>query len=220
MTLPSSTYQGRTSEPSLARPAHPRGDSRRRGLAVVAALAGVMWIEEMVDLVGDLGLDRYGIAPRDPGGLVGLLTAPFLHAGFGHLLANTVPFLLLGFLVALGGVVRVVIVTVVVALIGGLGTWLFAPSASIHIGASGVVFGYAGYLLSRGFFTRRLRDFVLAAVIAVVWGGALLGSLLPAAGISWQGHLFGGIGGVLAGRVLAPRASPFGQAANRRVRRF
>ena len=162
-----------------------------------------MWVSEVVDLVSGLRLDRYGIEPRDPEGLIGIVAAPFLHAGLGHVAANTVPFLALGFLIALAGAMRVVLVTVIVALLGGLGTWLLAPAASLHVGASGVVFGYAGYLLSRGFFSRRLRDFALAAVIALLWGGALLGGLLPAAGVSWQGHLFGGIGGVVAGRVLA-----------------
>jgi membrane associated rhomboid family serine protease len=117
--------------------------------------------------------------------------------------SNTVPFLLLGFLIALGGALRVVLVTVIVAIVGGLGTWLLAPASSLHVGASGIVFGYAGYLLSRGFFSRRLRDLALAAVIVLVWGAALLGGLLPQEGISWQGHLFGGIGGIVAGRALA-----------------
>lgn len=162
-----------------------------------------MWIGEVVDAVSGLRLDQYGIEPRDTDGLVGIVAAPFLHAGIGHVAANTVPFLLLGFLIALGGALRVVVVTVIVALVGGLGTWLLAPASSLHLGASGVVFGYAGYLLSRGFFSRRLRDFALAVVILLVWGGALLGGLVPEAGISWQGHLFGGIGGVVAGRALA-----------------
>ena len=169
------------------------------------AIAAVLWIEELVDVIGGLGLDRYGIRPRDPEGLIGILTAPFLHAGLGHVAANTVPLLVLGLLIALGGALRVVFVTVIVVVVGGLGTWLFASPRSIHIGASGLVFGYAGFLLSRGFFTRRLRDFLLAAVVLVVWGGALLGALVPTAGISWQGHLFGALGGVLAGRVLAGR---------------
>jgi membrane associated rhomboid family serine protease len=166
-------------------------------------MAAVMWVGEVVDLVSGLRLDRYGIEPRDPEGLVGIAAAPFLHAGLGHVAANTVPFLALGFLIALAGAMRVVLVTVIVALVAGLGTWLLAPPGSLHVGASGIVFGYAGYLLSRGFFSRRVRDFALAAVIALLWGGALLGGLLPAAGVSWQGHLFGGIGGVVAGRVLA-----------------
>src|SRR5215212_6779138 len=166
-------------------------------------MACLMWIEEVVDVVSGLGLDRYGIEPRDPEGLIGIATAPFLHAGFGHLAANTVPFLVLGFLVALGGAARVIFVTVIVAVVGGLGTWLFAPAGSVHVGASGIVFGYAGYLLSRGFFSRRVRDFALAAIIFVIWGGALLLSLIPTAGISWQGHLFGAVGGVVAGWLLA-----------------
>jgi len=174
-------------------------------LALVVGMAALMWIVEVFDLVSGLRLDRYGIEARDTDGLLGILAAPFLHAGLGHLAANTVPLLLLGFVIALGGAVQVVLVTVIVALVGGLGTWLLAPASSLHIGASGIVFGYAGYLLSRGFFTRRLRDFLLAAVIVVFWGGALLGGLLPAAGISWQGHLFGALGGVVAGRALARR---------------
>lgn len=165
-------------------------------------MAALMWIGEVVDAVSGLRLDQYGIEPRDPDGLVGIAAAPFLHAGVGHVAANTLPFLVLGFLIALGGALRVVLVTVIVALVGGLGTWLLAPASSLHVGASGIVFGYAGYLLSRGFFNRRLRDLVLAAVIVLVWGGALLGGLVPAEGISWQGHLFGGIGGIVAGRAL------------------
>jgi membrane associated rhomboid family serine protease len=170
---------------------------------LVLAMAALMWVEEAVDVVSGLGLDRYGIEPRNPDGLLGIVTAPFLHVGFAHLIANTIPFLFLGLLVALGGLVRVVLVTVIVALVGGLGTWLFAPAGSVHVGASGLVFGYAGYLLSRGFFSRRVRDFVLGAVIFVIWGGALILSLVPTAGISWQGHLFGGLGGVVAGWLLA-----------------
>lgn len=115
-----------------------------------------------------------------------MVASPFLHAGLGHVAANTMPFLMLGFLIALSGALRVVLVTVIVALVGGLGVWLLAPASSLHVGASGIVFGYAGYLLSRGFFSGRKRDFALAAVIALVWGGALLGGLLPEEGISWR----------------------------------
>jgi membrane associated rhomboid family serine protease len=95
-------------------------------------MAALMWVEEVVDLVGHFHLDRYGIEPRQPDGLIGIATAPFLHAGFGHLVANTLPFLFLGFLVALCGALRVTLVTVIVAVVGGLGTWLFAPAASVH----------------------------------------------------------------------------------------
>jgi membrane associated rhomboid family serine protease len=197
---------------SRARPAPPlsatverRPGSRRRGFAIVAGMALVMWVGEVFDLLSGLGLDRYGIKPRDTDGLLGILTAPFLHAGLGHVAGNTVPLLALGFVIALAGALRVALVTAIVALVGGFGTWLLAPAATLHIGASGVVFGYAGYLLSRGFFSGRVRDFVVAALIALVWGGGLLAGLLPATGISWQGHLFGALGGIVAGWALARR---------------
>jgi membrane associated rhomboid family serine protease len=166
-------------------------------------MAALMWVSEIVDAVSGLRLDQYGIEPRETDGLVGIAAAPFLHAGFGHLVANTLPFLVMGFVIALGGALRVVLVTAIVALVGGFGTWLVAPDTTVHVGVSGIVFGYAAYLLSRGFFNRRALDIAIAVIVAVVWGGALLGGLLPQAGISWQGHLFGAIGGVVAARMLA-----------------
>jgi membrane associated rhomboid family serine protease len=131
--------------------------------------------------------------------------APFLHGGFGHLASNTVPFLVMGALIALSGLRRVLAVTVIVALVSGLGTWLIAPSTSLHIGASGVVFGYAGYLVARGLFDRRLRYLATGVLVALLYGSSLLLGLVPQEGISWQAHLFGAIGGLVAARVLARR---------------
>lgn len=182
-----------------------KSDQRRAGFQLVAAMAVLMWIAEVVDQAAGERLDQYGIEPRDADGLVGVVAAPFLHAGFGHLAANTVPFLLMGFAIALGGALRVAAVTAIVAAVSGLGTWLVAPSATIHVGASGVVFGYATYLLSRGLFNRNLAEIALGVVVGAVWGGALLAGLEPREGISWQGHLFGAIGGVVAGRMLSAR---------------
>jgi len=179
--------------------------SRQLGLALVAGMVLLMWVGEAVDLLPGVELDEYGLRPRDPDGLVGIGASPFLHAGFGHLASNTIPFLLMGFVIALGGAMRVVLVTAIVALVGGVGTWLLAPGATLHIGASGLVFGYAGYLLSLGFFNRRVLDLAVALVVALIWGGGLLVGLLPQAGVSWQGHLFGAVGGIVAGRVLARR---------------
>jgi membrane associated rhomboid family serine protease len=178
-----------------------------RGMIVVAALAAVMWVVEGIDQIAGGRLDRNGIEPRDPDGLDGVVWAPFLHGGFDHLVGNTIPFLLLGFAVALGGVARVVVVTVVVALVGGLGTWLVAPSDTVHIGASGIVFGYAGYLVARGVFSRSAGQIALGVVVLAVWGTTLLRGLVPETGISWQGHLFGAIGGVVAARLLHRRAT-------------
>lgn len=183
-------------------PARPR-DGRYDGFLAVFAMAALMWVSEIVDTVADHRLDGYGIEPRDVDGLTGIIAAPFLHAGFDHLVSNTVPFLVMGFVIAFKGAIRVAAVTVIVALVSGVGTWLVAPANTVHIGASGVVFGYAAYLLSRGFFDRDLLGLAIGLVVGAIWGTALLGGLLPQEGISWQGHFFGAVGGVLAARVLA-----------------
>ena len=194
------SYQHPVSTTTLTAPT--ARDDRRDGFVLVAAMAGLMWVLEIVDRIVGGDLDRLGIEPHEADGLIGLLASPFLHADFGHLMSNTVPFLVLGFAIALNGVMRVLAVTGIVMLIGGMGVWLLAAEGSIHIGASGVVFGYAGYLISRGLFNRSLLELVMGAVVAGVWGTALLGGLLPQDGISWQGHFFGAVGGVVAAYAL------------------
>jgi membrane associated rhomboid family serine protease len=191
-----------------------------RGFGLVLALAAVMWVVEGVDQVADGRLDAYGIVPRDVDGLDGVAFAPFLHAGWDHLIGNTIPFLLLGFAIALGGIARVATVMVIVALVGGIGTWLVAPANTVHIGASGIVFGFAAYLVARGVYSRSVAQMALGVVVLAVWGTTLLRGLVPEDGISWQGHLFGAIGGVLAARMLhkrAERAGPEGPPALSRI---
>jgi len=167
----------------------------------VLALLAVMWGEEVVDTALDGRLDRFGIRPRQLDGLDGILFSPFLHGGFGHLVANTFPFLLMGGAICLGSAVRFAQVTVVVGLICGTGTWLTGPSHSLHIGASGLVFGYLTYLISRGIFARKVTYILGGIVTFLVYGGVLWG-LLPRPGVSWQGHLFGAVGGVAAAWLL------------------
>ena len=181
-------------------------------MILVAAMAALMWVVEVVDQVAGGRLDRNGIEPRDLDGLDGVVWAPFLHGGFDHLIGNTIPFLLLGFAIALGGVARVILVTASSRVVGGLGTWLIAPANTVHIGASGIVFGYAGYLVARGVFSRSVGQIVLGVVVLAVWGTTLLRGLVPETGISWQGHLFGAIGGVVAARLLHKRAQRAGAA--------
>ncbi len=196
---------GVTATANVTAPAGRARPSRTDGLLLVAAMAALMWLSEIADAVLPAQLDAYGIAPRSDDGLTGVLLAPFLHGGFGHLIANTVPFAVMGAVIALGGLARVLAVTAIVALVSGLGTWLVAPAAPLHIGASGVVFGYATYLLARGAFSRNLVHLGVGVVVLLFMGGVLLGGLLPQEGISWQGHLFGAMGGVVAARVLARR---------------
>jgi membrane associated rhomboid family serine protease len=190
-------------------------EDRTRGLIFIAAMVVLMWALELLDVAG-AGFDSEGIHPRDVDGLDGIVFAPFLHAGWDHLIGNTIPFLLLGFAIALGGIARVATVTVIVALVGGIGNWLVAPANTVHIGASGIVFGFAAYLVARGVYSRSMMQIALGLVVLAVWGTTLLRGLVPEDGISWQGHLFGAIGGVLAARLLhrrAERAGPEGPPA-------
>jgi membrane associated rhomboid family serine protease len=175
--------------------------SRDNGLLLLGGMAAVMWVAEIADAIA-FDLDRHGIEPRQVDGLDGIVLAPFLHGGFGHLIGNTLPFLLLGGAIALSGLARVAAVTAIVALIGGIGTWVTGPENTVHIGASGIVFGYAAYLVTRFWWTRRALDAGVALLVLGVYGTTLLVGLVPTPGVSWQGHLFGGVGGVVAARVV------------------
>jgi membrane associated rhomboid family serine protease len=169
---------------------------------VIAAFTGLLYLVEAVDTVLGGELDREGIQPRRLDGLDGVLWAPLLHDGWQHLVANTVPVLVLGFFVLAGGVGQFVAVTAMVWLVGGLGIWLVA-SGGTHLGASILVFGWLVFLLARGFFARSLGQITLAVVLFVIWGGILWGVLPGTPGISWEGHLFGALGGLLAARMVA-----------------
>lgn len=171
-------------------------------IQLLLAMVLLMWILEVVDVALDHRLDRYGIEPREVDGLDGVVAAPFLHVGFGHLIGNTIPFLAMGMVIALEGPLRLAGVTAITALVSGMGTWLIAPADTIHLGASGVVFGFATYLIARGWFNRRAVEIAIGIAVAILWGGALVAGLEPQQGISWQGHLFGALGGVVAARLL------------------
>ena len=143
-----------------------------------------------------------GIYPRNLDHIWAIFTAPFLHFSFQHLIANTIPFVFMGVLIAVRGARRLLLVTLIVIVVGGVGTWLIAPAGTDTAGASGVVFGYATYLFARGFFDRSALELLAGLVVGVVWGGALLSSVVPHTGVSWQGHVCGAIGGVVAAYLL------------------
>ena len=176
-----------------------------RAFVTMLALTGVLYVSEAYDQVTGGQLDDDGIIPRTEGGLDGVLWAPLLHGGWDHLVANTLPFLLFGFLAMAAGIGRFVAVTAIIWIVGGLGVWLFAPPGASHIGASGVIFGWLAFLLVRGFVARSLKQIGLAAVLFSFWGGLLWGVLPGQPGISWQGHLFGALAGVLAAWLLVPK---------------
>jgi membrane associated rhomboid family serine protease len=191
-------------------PASDRASSRRAATSLLAAMVAVMWVVEAINSVDSNRLDQAGIRPRVLSGLDGVVFAPFLHASFSHLIGNTIPFVILGGTIALTEGMRLVWVTVVVGLIAGLGTWLIAPGGITTVGASGVVFGYATYLIGRGVFSRRLIPLAIGVAVGLVFGLTLLYSLIPRTGVSWQDHLFGAIGGIVAARGLSGRNTPAG----------
>lgn len=180
-----------------------------RKARVLLALVGLMWLSELADVTIFGGaLDLGGIRPRTEAGLWGILFAPFLHAGFAHLVANTGPLLVLGWLVLLRGLRDFLRVTAAAVLVGGLGVWLVGGPGTVHVGASGLVFGYLGYLFLRGYWERSPSAILVAAAAAVLYGGVLWGLLPLVHGVSWEGHLFGFAGGATAASAHLRRRSP------------
>lgn len=171
--------------------------SSRTSLLVGTTLSA--WIVWLVDLFVP-GMIGHGIVPRTSYGLTGIVMAPFIHTSLQHLLANTIPFVILGAIILLRGARVFTFVLLSSALVAGLGTWLFGTPGSHHIGASGIVFGFFGYLLLRAVYDRRISSALIAIAVAVVYGASLLASLVPADGVSWTGHAFGFLGGVTSAR--------------------
>jgi membrane associated rhomboid family serine protease len=171
---------------------------------ILGGFVTLIWVLELVDFFLGGALNSYGILPREIIGLRGILFAPFLHGGLPHLIANTIPFLTLGWFVMLQETSDFFIVTGITMLVSGLGVWLFG-SPGLHIGASGLIFGYLGFLLLRGYFERNIPSILLSLIVGFLYGGALWGVLPTVPGISWEGHLFGFIGGGIAARFLARR---------------
>ncbi|EYB68450.1 rhomboid-like protein [Deinococcus phoenicis] len=196
------------------RPPFPPRPARRRSPAGLAALLALLlvggeWAQELIDQFAFGGtLDSYGIVPRDPGSLPHVLTAPFLHVGFGHLIANTVPLAVLAFMSALRGVGRFLAATLVIVVVGGLLVWLFGRGNSVHLGASELVFGYLAYLLGVGWWERTPVAIAAAVVALFLYGGALWGVLPTNPVVSWEAHLFGFLAGLLAAALLHRRRPP------------
>jgi membrane associated rhomboid family serine protease len=194
------------------------------GGATILSFVALLYIVEAFDQLSGHRLDENGIRPLETDGLWGILFAPLLHANWGHLAANTGPALVLGFLVTLAGLSRFLWATAIVWIVGGFGTWLIGNLGSScglesdHIGASGLIFGWLTFLLVFGFFTRSGWQILIGLLVLVVYGGVLWGAvpvLNVCGGVSWQGHLCGGIAGVLAAYLLS---RPEREARERRRR--
>lgn len=179
------------------------GRTFKTQIIILGGFVLFIWLLEVVDWFLGGQLDALGIRPRTLIGLRGIMLAPVLHAGFGHVAANTITFIVLGWFVLLRNVRTFIYVTLIVVLVGGLGTWLIGPSYSVHLGASGLVFGYFGYLLMRGYFERSWNAVLWSLLVAILYGGLIFGIVPGEIGISWQMHLFGFVGGGVAAYWLA-----------------
>jgi membrane associated rhomboid family serine protease len=189
--------------------ARPLLQSFKEHAVLLLGLLAVMWAAEVVDFVLPMvHLDQFGIVPRTHRGLLGILLSPFLHVGFGHLISNSIPFLLLGGLVMAGGCRQFLLLSLWVTIIGGGGVWLLGAGGTVHLGASLLIFGYLGFLLSRGLAERSVTGVLVSLGLLLGYGGMLHGVLPGQPGISWLGHLCGFLAGT-AGAWL-----PAGQTRN------
>jgi membrane associated rhomboid family serine protease len=176
-----------------------------RAFWVMVGVVGFIWAVQVINWADGYHLSvRYGIRPRDIGDLTGVITAPFLHLSWGHIEGNSGPLFIFGFLAAFRGVKKFLSLTVLIVLVSGLGAWLISSDGTVTAGASGVVFGYFGYVIVRGFFDRHRLDIAVGLVMALSFAYQFT-VLLPHRGISWQGHLFGFVAGIAGGWLLRDR---------------
>ncbi|MEE3850815.1 rhomboid family intramembrane serine protease [Gordonia sp. LSe1-13] len=176
----------------------------QRSVIIMAAITALLFVIEAVDAAGDFRMDyRFGIISREVYGLDGIAWSPLLHADWAHLIGNLTVGVVLGFLLLLAR--RFLIVTAVVWIVSGVGVWLFGPSDTATVGASGVIFGWLTYLLLRGLFNRNIWQILGGLVLFAIYGSILWGVLPTDPTVSWQGHLFGAFGGVIAAWFLADR---------------
>jgi membrane associated rhomboid family serine protease len=174
---------------------------------IMIGLLAWLWLLEVADTLTGNRLDNLGIHAQDIDGLPGIISAPFLHAGWDHLISNSLPFFVLGFLVLLGGLARWLLASLIAIITSGLAAWLLTPGEVVILGASGLIFGWLTYLLARGLWSRRPGQVAVAIGVLVLYGGLIFGVLPGQAGVSWQAHLGGAIGGVLAAWLLHRRSS-------------
>jgi membrane associated rhomboid family serine protease len=181
----------------------------RRALFVMAGVIAFIWALQVVNWLDHYWLSvHFGIVARQPSRLPDIFAAPFLHTSFTHIEDNSAPLFFLGFLAAYRDLRRFVAVTLLIMVTSGLGGWLFSPTRTVTVGASGVVFGYFSYIVVRGLVERHLVDVIAAVVVAVLYWSILRGVVPDDPHISWQEHLFGLLGGIAAAMLIRERRPP------------
>jgi membrane associated rhomboid family serine protease len=167
---------------------------------VLGGTVAVFWAVFLVNTVLGGSLLILGVIPRTAIGLRGILFAPFLHGSLNHIVANSIPFLALGWMVMLRDERHFIPVTLAGMIGSGITAWLLGAPGSVHIGASGVIFGYLGFLMLTGWYTRSFGSILVSVIVTLVWGSLVLGMMPGELGISWQAHVGGFLGGVLVAR--------------------
>ena len=175
----------------------------RDALIVMGAFLAVIWILQVANWADGYRLDsEFGILPEHVSRLGDIFTAPFLHFSWQHIEGNSVPLFVLGVLAAYRSIGRFLLVTLIVAVTSGMAVWLFQSGNELTVGASGLIFGYFGYVLVRGFFDRNLVDIGVGLVAGALYWTILQVAIPGTPGVSWIGHLGGLVGGVLAAWLL------------------
>jgi membrane associated rhomboid family serine protease len=178
----------------------------RDAVIVMSAFLALIWILQVFNAADGYRLDTdFGILPQHLSRLPDILSAPFLHFSWQHIEGNSVPLFVLGVLAAYRSVARFLVVSLIVAVASGLAVWFFQSSDELAVGASGLIFGYFGYVVIRGFFDRSLVDIGVGAVAGVLYWTILQVAIPGTPGISWIGHLGGLVGGVLAAWLVRSR---------------
>ncbi len=171
--------------------------SHRNRLKIIISLLSLMAVVELINSLTGRSLSHFGIVPRQISGLSGIFLSPFIHGNIWHLISNSVPFAVLGYLLLMHGAIRFLLVNLWVMIVGGGLVWLFGREA-IHVGASGLVYGYFAYLLVAGFIAREFKLLLISLFVMMAYGGMIWGVLPSSPYISWEGHLFGAVAGVIA----------------------
>ena len=180
----------------------------RDALVLMGAFVALLWVLQVFNWADGYRLDAdFGILPHNVSRLPEIFTAPFLHVSWQHIEGNTVPLFVLGVLAAYRGIRKFLLMTLIVAVVSGLAVWLFQSSGELTVGASGLIFGYFGYVVVRGFFDRNLLDIGLGIVAGLLYWTILQVAIPGTPGISWIGHLGGLFGGVLAAWLLRDRVA-------------
>ncbi len=186
----------------------------KRNVAILVGVVALLWAIEITDSLLGSPLESFGIRPRSAIGLIGLVTAPFLHGGFGHLASNTFSFFVFGGMLIFRDGREFALVSIAAALLGGLGVWLIGATTSVHVGLSGVIFAYFAYIVAIGFFEKKFGSILLSIVVGLAYGGIIFGVFPGQEGISWESHLMGFLVGLGCARIVGKKRAPSEEASD------